>query len=108
MTPTVVDASVLAALLFGEPRAEEAARRLEHRSLVARIGPDDQQRIGVLDALDRRIEEIGCPAERRIECRAVLPTVDMRRAEIGHQAFQRIHFLNRGEIAGDGADPVSG
>jgi predicted nucleic acid-binding protein len=32
---TVVDASAIAALLFGEPEAEDVARRLEGRALVA-------------------------------------------------------------------------
>ena len=60
----------------------------------------------LLDAFDGRVEDVAGAAERRIERGAVLAAVDVLRAERLHQQLQRIHLLDRGEIAGDGADPA--
>ena len=63
--------------LPGAPALADA--RVEHRRFLARIGADDQQRVGLLDAGDGRVEQVARAAERRIERRAVLPAVDVRR-----------------------------
>ena len=57
--------------LAGAPALADA--RIEHRRFAARIGADDQQRVGLLDAGDGGVEQIARPAPRRIERRAVLP-----------------------------------
>ncbi len=79
---------------------------IQHRRLEARIGADDQDRVGALDAFDGRVEDVAGAAVFRIERCAVLAAVDVGRAERAHQQLQRIHLLDRGEIAGNGADPV--
>jgi hypothetical protein len=80
---------------------------VEHRRLEARVGTDDQDRVGILDAFDGRVEDVAGAPIGRVERGAVLSAVDIGGAERGHQAFQRIHLLDRGEVAGDGADPVA-
>ena len=79
---------------------------VEHRRFPARIGADDEQRVGLLDAGDGGVEQIARPAPARIERRAVLPAIDVRDAEPRHQVLEREHLLDRGEIAGDGADAL--
>ena len=54
-----------------------ADARIEHRRFVARIGADDQDRVGLLDAGDGRVEEIAGAAELRIERCAILPAIDV-------------------------------
>ena len=46
-------------------------------------------------------------APRGIELRAVLPAVEVGRAERGHQVLQRQHALGIAQIAGDGADALA-
>ena len=74
---------------------------IQHRRLVARIGADQQDRVGLLDAFDRRVEQIGRAAERRIELGAVLAAIDIGRAELLSEKLQREHLLGRAEIAGN-------
>lgn len=50
---------------------------VEDGGLEARIGADDQQRIGLVDARYGRVEQVACTAERRIECRPILATVEI-------------------------------
>ena len=77
---------------------------VEHGRFPARIGADDEQRVGLLDAGDGGVEEVGRPAPGRIERGAILAAVDVGDAEPRHQILEREHLLDRGEIAGDGAD----
>jgi hypothetical protein len=77
---------------------------VEHRGFIARVGADDQHRIGLLDAFDGRVEDVAGAAERRIECGAVLAAIGILRAERSHQQLERVDFLDGGEIAGDSAD----
>ncbi len=77
---------------------------VEHGRLAARIGADDQQGIGLLDPGDRGVEEIARPAPLRIERRAVLPAVEIDDAEPRHQILEREDFLDRRQIADNGAD----
>ena len=65
--------------IAGAPALADAG--VEHRRFEARIGADDQDRVGLLDAGDGRVEEVAGAAERRVERRAVLAAVDVRRAE---------------------------
>ena len=81
-------------------------RALSTGRLAARVRADDQQRVGALDAGDGGVEQIGRPAPVRIERRAVLAGIEVLAAEPRHQVLQREHLLDRGEVAGDGADPV--
>ena len=79
---------------------------VEHGRFPARIGADEQQRIGLLDAGDGGVEQIARPAPARIERGAVLPAVEIGDAEPRHQVLEREDFLDRGEIADDGADAL--
>jgi hypothetical protein len=88
------------------PRLANAG--IDERRLEARIGADDEDGVGCLDAFDRRVEQVRGAAERRIEGSAILPAVDIRRAERCHQQLQRIDFLDAGQVAGDRADFVRG
>ncbi len=81
---------------------------IEHGSLEARVRADNQQRISLFDAFDRRVEEVACTAERRIKCRPILATVEVLGTERLHQFGERVHFLDRSEVAGDRADLFAG
>ena len=85
------------ALALADP-LEDAG--IQHRRLVARIGADQQDGVGLLDAFDRRIEQIRRAAERRIELGAVLAAIDIGRAELLCEKLQREHLLGRAEVAG--------
>ena len=76
--------------------------RIQHGRLMARIGADEKDRIGLVDAGDGGVEEIGRPSKRGIECRAILAAIDIRRAELLGEQLQREHLLRGGQIAGDG------
>src|SRR3989337_4089766 len=54
----------------------------EHRRFMARIGADQKNRVGLIDAGDGGIEEVGGATESRIELGAVLAAIDVRRAEL--------------------------
>ena len=88
--------------IAGAPALADA--RIEHGRLVARIGADDQQRVGLLDAGDGGIEQVGRPAPLRVERGAILPAIEIADAEPAHQVLEREHLLDRGEIAGNRAD----
>ena len=90
--------------LAGAPALADA--RVENGGFLARVRADDQQRIGLLDAGDGRIEDVGGAAGLRVEGVAALHG-KIGRAEFRQQFLQREHLLDRGEIAGDGADPLA-
>ena len=66
--------------------------------------PIEQNGVGVLDAFDGGVEQIGGAAERRVELGAVLPAIDIGRAELLGEELQREHLFGRGKIAGDGGE----
>ena len=61
-----------------------ADARVQNRRLLSRIGADDHQPVGLVDAGDRRVEKIARAAERGIKCGAILPAIDVGRAEPRH------------------------
>jgi hypothetical protein len=67
-----------------------ASQRLRMRAFStgasARIGADDQDRVGLLDPGDRGVEGVKIPP-RRIQRRAVLPAVEIRRAQRAIRSF---------------------
>ena len=73
---------------------------------AARIGADEQQRIGLLDPGNAGVEEIRRPPPFRVERGTVLPAVEIDDAQPRHQILQRKDFLDRGKIADDGADAL--
>src|SRR5690606_7972808 len=79
---------------------------VENRRLEARIGANNQDRVSLFDAFDRCIEYIAAAPKRRVERRPVLPAVEIRRTERLHQKLEGVHFLDRSEIAGNGANPL--
>ena len=83
-----------------------ADARVEHRCFAARIRADDQQRVGLLDARDGGVEQVGRPAPLRVERGAVLPAIEIDDAEPSHQVLQREDLLDRREIADDRADAL--
>ena len=85
-----------------EPTLADA--RVENGRFLARVRADDHQRIGLLDARDRRIEDVARAAEFGMKFRSVLPAIDRGDAEALHQQLQREHLFDGAEIAGDGAD----
>jgi hypothetical protein len=80
-----------------------ADAHVDQGRLDARIGADHQDGVGVLDAGDGRVEQVGCPAVRRIERRAVLPAIGVPGPEALHEEPQRKNLLPGQEIADDGA-----
>ncbi len=89
----------------GAPALADAG--IEHRRFAARIGADDQQSVGALDAGNGRIEQVACPAPCRLKHRAVLARVDIGAAKSRHQILEREQVFDRREIAGDGADALA-
>ena len=79
-----------------------ADARVQHRRFEARIGADQQDRIGLVDAADAGVEDVA--AARAVEHGAVLAAVDVGRAEARHQVLQRHHRFGVALIAGDGRD----
>ena len=88
----------------GAPALADA--RIEDRRLLARIGADDEQRVGRVDPGDGRIEQIAGAAPGRIERRAVLPAIEIADVEPRHQILERENLLDRGEIADQRADAL--
>ena len=58
---------------------------IEHRRFVARVGADDEDRVGLLDAGDGRVEDVGGAAERRHELAALAAAIEILHAERRHQ-----------------------
>src|SRR5262245_13229789 len=58
---------------------------IEDRGVLARIGADDHDRVGIIDASNRRIEEIAGAAELGMQYAAILPRIDVLRTEPLHQ-----------------------
>ena len=79
---------------------------VEHRRVTARIGADQQQRVGMIDAGDGRIEQITGAAPFRIEQSAILPAIDIGDAEPGHQILERENLFDGCEIASQSPDPL--
>ena len=90
--------------LAGAPALADA--RVENGSLLARVGADDQERIGLLDPGNGRIEDPGRPSRLGIKGVAALHR-QIGRTVLAEQILQREHFLDRGEITGGGADPLA-
>jgi hypothetical protein len=83
-----------------------ADAHVDQRPLDARVGPDQQAEIGLLDAGDRGIEQVAA-ARGGIEPGAVLTAVQMRRAEPRHQLLEHDHRLAVDQIADDRRDPLA-
>ncbi len=81
--------------------------RVQNRRLVARVGADEQDRVGLVDAGDRRVEQIAGAPMRGIERGAVLAAVDIGRAQLIGEQLQREHLLGGGEVAGDRAKALA-
>ena len=79
---------------------------VENGGFLARVRAHDQQRVGLLDAGDAGIEDIGGAAGLGVEGVAALGG-KIGRAAFRQQFLQREHLFDRGEIAGDGADPLA-
>src|SRR5262245_40546301 len=71
---------------------------------MAWIGADEEERVGAVDSFNGRVEDIGRAAECRVELSAILTAVDIGRPKRLGKQFQREHFLNRDEVAGDCAE----
>ena len=83
-----------------------ADARIEHGRLEPRIGADQQNGIGLLDALDGGIEQVARAPELGVELGAVLPAFDLVAAEPRQQVLEREHLLGTREVAGEGGDAV--
>ena len=80
-----------------------AQARVDHRGFPTRVGADQQAGVGPLDAGNRGVEEIG-RARRARQLGAVLPALQVRRAQPRHQVLEREHGLGVAEVAGQGRD----
>src|SRR5690606_3200070 len=96
-----------------DPPRDEAAlapaladARVDQGRLVARVGADQQAEIGLLDPGDGGVEQIAA-AGVRLELRAVLAAVEMRRAGAGHQVLQHDHGLAVDQVADDRGDALA-
>src|SRR5215472_426891 len=76
------------------------------RRLPPRVGPDQKAGIGVLDASNRRIEEVP-GALPRVELGAVLPTIEAGRAQTDQQLLQRKHRFGVAQVAGNCCDALA-
>ena len=90
--------------IAGQPPLADA--RVQHRRFAARIGADQQDRVGILDAGDRGVERVEVAA-RRIEPGTILAAIEVGRAERRHQVLQRQHALGVAQVAGDGTDAIA-
>ena len=61
---------------------------IEHGRFQARVGADEQDGVGLLDAGDGGVEQIAGAAEPGIELGAVLPAIEVARAQ-AHEAGRR-------------------
>src|SRR5207302_7886420 len=76
--------------LTGAPALADT--RVENGGLLARVRTDDQQCVGLLDAGDGRIEDIGGATDLGIESVAALDR-EIDRAKFDHQLLQREHLF---------------
>ena len=90
--------------MAGAPALADA--RVENGSFLARVGADDQERIGLLDPGNGRIEDPGRPSRLGVKGVAALHG-QIGRTVLAEQILEREHLLDRGEIAGDGPDPLA-
>ena len=90
--------------LAGAPALADA--RIENGGFLARVRTHDQKRVGLIDAGNGRIEDVGRATRLGIESVAALHG-EIDRAELRQKLLQREHLLDRGEIAGDGANPFA-
>jgi hypothetical protein len=72
---------------------------IEHGGLAPRIGADDQDGVGPVDAGDGGIEQIAGPTAEAAERGMGFAAVEVRHAEALQQQLEREHLLERGEIA---------
>ena len=77
---------------------------IEHGGFLARIGPDDQNGIGLLDPDNGGVEHIRTTAPSRIDLRTVLTAINIDRADFGHQLLQGINVFDRSQITGNRTD----
>ena len=80
--------------LDGGAQPTLADTRVKDRRFHPRIGTDDRDPVGLVDARDRRVEDVGRPPQRRIEFRPVLTAIHVDGAERRHERFQREHVLD--------------
>ena len=88
----------------GPPALADA--RVQYGGFLARVRADDQQRVGLVDAGDGRIEDVGGSAGLRIEGGARLGH-QIDRATFRQQFLERKHLFHSGEVSSDGADPLA-
>ena len=75
---------------------------VEHGGFAPRIGADDQQCVGFLDAGNGRVEEVARPPPFWIERGTILPAVEVGDLEPRHQVLECEDFLDCCEIADNG------
>src|SRR5262249_30947307 len=94
------------------PDARDSARAVQialadpgvdDRRFPARIGTDQQDRVGLLDTTHARIEDVAA-AWPGLELAAVLAAVDIRRPARGHEVFERHHPLGVALVPRDRRD----
>ncbi len=90
--------------LTGAPTLANA--RIENGGFLARVRAHDQQRVGLFDAGNGRVEDIGGAPRLRIEGVAALHR-QIGRTAFRQQFLQREHLFDRGNVAGDRADPFA-
>src|SRR4029077_881716 len=83
-----------------------ADARIEHRRFLPRIGPDDQQRVGVLDPGDGWVEDVTGAAVLGIELATGLAAIEVPDAHGIEERLEREHLLDAGKVAGDSADAL--
>src|ERR1700738_3816028 len=90
-----------------EPAAAPALAdaRVENGGLMSRVRAHDQKRVGLIDAGDTGIENIGGAAGFRVEAVAALDR-EIDRTVLRQKVLDREHFLDRGDIAGYGPAPL--
>ena len=81
-----------------------AQTRIQHCRFLARIGTDDQNRIGLINACNACIEEIRGATPSRINHAAVLTAIKIMGTEGLEQRFERIGLFNGSQITDDATD----
>ncbi len=93
---------------IGQPPSSQRLRMRAFSTGASRRGLLPTSRIASASSIPAiaRVEQVEL-APRRIERRAVLPAVEIGRAERRHEVLQRQHALRVAQVAGDRADPLA-
>ena len=92
--------------MSGRRQETLANSRIEDRCFPARVGTDQQNSVGDVDAYDAAVKQVEV-SPTCIELRTVLATIEVARPQRRHQVLKRRHALGIAQITGDSTDAVA-